>query len=883
MTDESATPRTPDQLMAGATATKTEPAAGATATKTEPAPGPGASAPPKGDPPPWTEGWQAAAVMPPMPKAPALPPPPLPVYRRRFHVTRPAGVLPAAAVAGIVGATVIPLDRPGLGWVLAGGVIAGALGIVDHRARTRTSTAPSPAPDTATPNDSAAAPARTAAPDTAPNSPASMANSPSNPAPANADTTPAVSESSPAAPAQSGPPDPANGESAPTATGTPAPGDTSAAPTATGRSAIETTPGVPTSGRTGTPPTPADATPAPDTTSPQTVPDRSATAAKTIEPGSGTSADKPAATPEGAAVATAETPGPAQPGLPAPANGESAPTATGTPAPGDQSAAPAAPGRSATEAIPGVPTSGRTGTQATPADLEPAGTTPIPTGHPEASGATPTATDHPELSDATPTATDHSDPSDATPTANVDSAVAAGQAAGEPSSSAPTSPSTSSSEPVDATKPSAGPPEAPRAAPIAATVAPAGSSSAFEPVIARHRLWWTAAALVLLGVGTFRAAGWLFVLCVLAAGVAGSLAVLGRRTGRGIAHDMVAVPLASFEAVPWAFSGLRDTRPAELSNLRRYGASVAVTAALLVVFVPLLGGADATFAELLSGLVPSIDAATAWQWIVLFAVIGMGALGGLYLLAGPLAAGTETRPIRLWSRSEWVLPVGALTVLFAAFLGAQFVALFGGDDYVQRTAGLTYAEYARSGFWQLSAVSILTLAVILAVLHWASQETAADRRWLRILLSAVSVLALVIVGSALARMWTYQQAYGFTVLRLLVEVCELWVGLVYVLVLVAIARLRWRWVPRAAVGTALATLIALAVLDPEQFVAERNIARWEDGKRLDSEYLSTLSPDILPALTELPAGLRADIEDPIRADLDDDHWWSWNLSRSSAR
>ncbi|MFD5179073.1 DUF4153 domain-containing protein [Nocardia sp. NPDC058379] len=744
MTDESATPRTPDQPATGATATKTGPAPGATATKTEPAPG--ASAPPKGDPPPWTAGWQSAAVLPPMPKAPALPPPPPPVHRRRFHVARPAGVLPAAAVAGIVGATVIPLDRPGLGWLLAGGVIAGALGIVDHRARTHTSTAPSPIPGAATPNDAAAAPARTAAPDTAPNSPASMADSPSDPVTANAETAPTVSKSAPADPTPS--------------QDTPAPGDTSAAPAAIGRSAIETTPGAPTSGRTGTPPTPAGS--------------------------------------------------------------------------------------------------------------EPAGTKPIPTGHPELSGATSTATDHP-------------DPSDATPTASVDSAVAAGRVAGEPSSSTPTPPSASSSEPVGATKPPAGPPEASRAAPIAATVAPAGTASAFEPVVARHRLWWTAAALVLLGVGTFRAAGWLFVLCVLAAGVAGSLAVLGRRTGRGIAHDMVAVPLASFEAVPWAFSGLRDTRPAELSSLRRYGASVAVTAALLVVFVPLLGGADATFAELLSGLVPSIDAATAWQWILLFAVIGMGALGGLYLLAGPLAAGTETRPIRLWSRSEWVLPVGALTVLFAAFLGAQFVALFGGDDYVQRTAGLTYAEYARSGFWQLSAVSILTLAVILAVLHWASQETAADRRWLRILLSAVSVLALVIVGSALARMWTYQQAYGFTVLRLLVEVCELWVGLVYVLVLVAIARLRWRWVPRAAVGTALATLIALAVLDPEQFVAERNIARWEDGKRLDSEYLSTLSPDILPALTQLPAGLRADIEDPIRADLDDDHWWSWNLSRSSAR
>ncbi|KQY39424.1 hypothetical protein ASD42_03585 [Nocardia sp. Root136] len=390
--------------------------------------------------------------------------------------------------------------------------------------------------------------------------------------------------------------------------------------------------------------------------------------------------------------------------------------------------------------------------------------------------------------------------------------------------------------------------------------------------------------MVLLGVGTVRAAGWLFVLCVIAACVAGSLAVLGRRSVRGIVHDMFAVPLASFGAVPWAFSGLRKSRSTGTSGVRRYGVSVAATAALLVVFVPLLGGADATFAKLLNLLVPTVDGPAAWRWIFLFAVVTVGVLAALYLLAGPPAhAADSVRPVRLWSRSEWMLPVGALTVLFAVFVGAQFVALFGGDDYVQRTAGLTYAEYARSGFWQLSAVSILTLAVILAVLHWSVQDTAADRRSLRVLLSAVSVLALVIVCSALGRMWTYQQAYGFTVLRLLVTTCELWVGLVYVLVLIAIARLRWSWVPRAAIGTALGTLIALALLNPEHLVAERNIDRWQTSGRLDADYLSNLSPDILPALDPLPDNLRTRIETPVLDGLDDDQWWSWNWSRSSAR
>lgn len=415
--------------------------------------------------------------------------------------------------------------------------------------------------------------------------------------------------------------------------------------------------------------------------------------------------------------------------------------------------------------------------------------------------------------------------------------------------------------------------------------AAAGSGVAGRiPAWMTTRLWWAVLTLALLGVGTVRAAGWLFVLCALSACAAGSLAVLGRRTVHGIFHDLAAVPLATFGAIPWAFTGWRSSGSTGLSRARRYGTSVLVTAGLLVVFVPLLGGADATFAGLMSTLIPEIDGAAAWQWVLLFAMLGLLALGALYLLAGPPAhAVAGSRTARTWSRSEWVLPVGALVVLFAVFVGAQFVALFGGDGYVQRTAGLTYAEYARSGFWQLSVVSILTLAIIVAVLRWAAQDSPTDRRCLRALLGAAGALALVIVCSALGRMWTYQQAYGFTVARLLVEMCELWIGVLYVLVLVAIWRLRGRWLPRAAVGTGLATLVVLAALNPEGLVAERNIDRWEHGARLDSQYLSGLSPDALPALTRLPADLRAGIEADIRTRVEPDRWFEWNRSRDSAR
>ena len=120
---------------------------------------------------------------------------------------------------------------------------------------------------------------------------------------------------------------------------------------------------------------------------------------------------------------------------------------------------------------------------------------------------------------------------------------------------------------------------------------------------------------------------------------------------------------------------------------------------------------------------------------------------------------------------------------------------------VLHTSDVKFAEYARSGFWQLLAVTVLTLGVVAAVIRWAPRRTSADRAWLRGLLGALSLLVLVIVASALSRMWTYQQAYGFTVLRLSVEAFELWLGLVYVMIIVAGVSLEARWLPRAIAGS----------------------------------------------------------------------------------
>lgn len=416
---------------------------------------------------------------------------------------------------------------------------------------------------------------------------------------------------------------------------------------------------------------------------------------------------------------------------------------------------------------------------------------------------------------------------------------------------------------------------------------------------------WGLAAVALLSVGTVRAAGWLFFLCVLTALLAFTLAVAGGRTVIGLMMAPITVFAAMFRGLPWLrralsppAAGVRQPpgadRPAVGADRSGVGAAVRTIAALVVgcclllVFGALFSAADPAFAALVQRVLPELSVSTAVRWIFVGGLVAVLTLAGAFLLANPTEYGDATAPPPVpLRRIEWALPVGLLVALFALFVSVQAAVLFGGRDYVLDTAGLTFAAYARRGFWQLLLVTLLTLAVIAVAARKASRAGRTDRIVLRCLLGALTAGALVVVASALWRMGVYEQAYGFTRLRIFVSAFELWLGVLLVLVLVAGVRLRAGWLPRAVVGTWVGLLLALAVLNPDRFVAERNIDRYFDtGRtgtaRIDVRYLNDLSADAAPELARLPASLRA-CELGQRLSTEPDRWYEYNAARAWAR
>ncbi|GAA3384423.1 DUF4173 domain-containing protein [Cryptosporangium minutisporangium] len=396
---------------------------------------------------------------------------------------------------------------------------------------------------------------------------------------------------------------------------------------------------------------------------------------------------------------------------------------------------------------------------------------------------------------------------------------------------------------------------------------------------------FAAIAVALWGVASVRTAGWLIGLCLLAGLLAAVLAVTAGRTWTGLLVGALSPFGAVSRTARWAGRGVVPRLRGRRLPVGRIVAIGASSAVLLLVFGGLFAGADPVFADLVGGLVPEVDPA---RWIgrsVLFSVVA-----GLSLIAACLTHQAPDFDVLAPERgagrprAEWAIPLGALVALFACFVGVQLVVLAEGDRYVRTTAGLTYAEYARQGFWQLLAVTALTLLVVAVVVRLAGRESRADRMTLRVLLGALCLLATLVVASAIRRMWLYEDAYGFTRLRVLVQAAELWLGLVFVLVAVAGIRLRGSWLPRTVLATGALILLGLAALNPDAFIAERNTVRYAETGRIDVDYLSGLSADAAPALDRLPEPYRscALYQWEYRLPADDE-WYSASLGRSRAR
>ena len=328
-----------------------------------------------------------------------------------------------------------------------------------------------------------------------------------------------------------------------------------------------------------------------------------------------------------------------------------------------------------------------------------------------------------------------------------------------------------------------------------------------------------------------------------------------------------------------------------------------IAAPILVVFVTLFASADPIFAQAVEDLVGiDLDLGDATGRLVLATALGWLATG-LVALAASDAPSVPPLDAAGGGGVRWRLgATEALTVLllvnavFAGFVGLQAAYLFGGLDTLQ-AVGLSYAEYARRGFFELVAVAMLALGLTVALERLTRARTA----WLIGAGVGLMFLTAIVLASSVLRMRLYQEAYGWTELRLYVLAVIVLLATLLVAMVAGLLLDRVRWIGHVAVIGALVIGIGLNVIGPVRFITEQNVARLADPALvpehgtpgLDELYLTSLGDDAVPGLVRALALLDADRAEYLRMDLGFrlrelrepglEAWQAWNLGRAVAR
>jgi hypothetical protein len=278
-------------------------------------------------------------------------------------------------------------------------------------------------------------------------------------------------------------------------------------------------------------------------------------------------------------------------------------------------------------------------------------------------------------------------------------------------------------------------------------------------------------------------------------------------------------------------------------------------------------------------------------FLILFFTWTVGGFLRGRFLAQEIAFPADLRPKGLsLGILEVGIVLGSLDVLFSAFVIVQFPYFFGGQTTILGTPSLTYAEYARRGFFELMTVAFFALPMLLGADWILRKDRPGDVALLRGLSAFMALLLLVILGSATQRLWLYADAYGLTQSRVHAAAVLLWLGLTIVWLSCTVLRGKREFFPFGSVLAAYAVLLALNALNPDALVARVNLNRAETTGKFDAIHAVALSADATPVLLDGIDRLAPEDRDRLarrllsridscntRAD-----WRSWNMSRADA-
>lgn len=202
----------------------------------------------------------------------------------------------------------------------------------------------------------------------------------------------------------------------------------------------------------------------------------------------------------------------------------------------------------------------------------------------------------------------------------------------------------------------------------------------------------------------------------------------------------------------------------------------------------------------------------------------------------------------------------------------------------QVSMDISYAEYAREGFFQLMFVSLLNLIIILLA---KSSENKNNSKFIIKMSITMIFLTFIIIISAFIRMYMYESQYGYTILRLLVYITLITEIILLIPTIKYILNSKFNIV-KYYIIILITVYTAINFINVDYIIASRNINRYYEKNEIDLIYLENYHADNIPLLVELyNKTYDSDIKNELEwyfdsIDLNISGFQEWNFSKLRA-
>ncbi len=277
-----------------------------------------------------------------------------------------------------------------------------------------------------------------------------------------------------------------------------------------------------------------------------------------------------------------------------------------------------------------------------------------------------------------------------------------------------------------------------------------------------------------------------------------------------------------------------------------------ITTPIFLVFFVLFLSADEAFAKIIENLNISFNFNQIIIMIIVFIVSLYIFVGLLFNKANPIINNQGPR-LKGINATIGIMILTSINILFITFIIVQLFYLFGDHNKVTQL-GLTYSEYAKKGFWELQAISILSLFLLYGLKYLFNLKEHLSKYIFMFLINIYIINVLIILFSAHTRMSLYVEGYGYTHLRLYTHIFMLFEAGIFLYLFVD-TLFNKKLMPYFVTFMYFYGTIIFSILNfirPDAYIATYNINRYKfSDKSIDIKYILTLSNEARIKLNDI--------------------------------